>query len=239
MKSLPSKLLKSPLVHVVFEIRFNEEDKQMSSLIKNYFKKTGTSKMKDLNVYNLPKKTFEQNKALEYLPLLQIKNDKYDILMGKKNILIITKNYDKWDDFKDNIKQILFALLPSNFKLSINSISLKYVNFLPKNDLNFLVSMGSNNSLEDKISLKVEREECSSISRIELSSSIRKEGDNIQNGLIVNINTLKSVDNEDFKIYLSNSLESKLNEMHMLNKKNFFDLIKKDALLRMEPKYEE
>ncbi len=134
--TIPTKLEKSPLTQVVFELRIASH-KQLPQLLPGIlFNQFG----KDIDVKDLPMvippAISEQlkglNPQLRYQPEKVIRKENVTINIGENIIAFICEDsYPGWQSFNMNIKNILDIILASFNGVTIERYSMKYINILP------------------------------------------------------------------------------------------------------------
>ncbi|MBU2718216.1 MAG: TIGR04255 family protein [Acidithiobacillus ferrooxidans] len=149
--TIPTRLGKSPLTQVVFELRIASH-KQLPQLLPGIlFNQVG----KDIDVKELPMAMppaiFEQlkslNPQLKYQPEKVIRRGNVTISIGE-NIIAFTceDSYPGWQSFNADIKNILDIISASFDGVTIERYSMKYINIL--SDIEGFVS--------SKLKLKIE-----------------------------------------------------------------------------------
>ncbi|RLA10338.1 MAG: hypothetical protein DRQ52_11525 [Gammaproteobacteria bacterium] len=249
MTTLPVKLLKEPLVDVVFEFRF-EGRESASSIIPGYLfaKLEGSDEIENLAASRLPKEMRLSDPNLKFSPLVRLRWSGVVISISD-NSLIIGCNipYPGWSDFKSNILKIVNHLSDIKIIDTVQRLSMKYVDLLEANSLQEQISLidmsvkvGGHDLVDQKFSLRMEVEENNVISIFNIMSSattISNNGDQ-KTGIIVDTDTIMNLPNFSFKKFLSDMPEN-LEILHAKNKEMFFECILQKTLINLEPVYDE
>lgn len=248
---LPTRLNKSPLVDILFELRFNGDDALVDVASGILFSKLGTKpKITRLGNAELPRVFREKDPNLRYSPIVRIDFEDYIIGLGDHSLQINCKiPYKGWKAFYKFIMEVLHILNELSVINEVIRYSLKYTDLIETegavdeqiNLTSLKVSFGQQELLSlDNIWFRTEikQNEFVHIVSIATSAEAKVKGEAInKRGIIVETDTIR----ENFKIPFSewlNSTNNSLNYIHELNKKMFFQCLKEQTIQSMEPSYE-
>lgn len=143
---IPIKLVQSPILEAVVEIRFvsNFPDGSIFGLLYKELK-TEFQDYRELPYIQIPEHIRKQDKNLEFISLYSFENENYQVNFGNKVISIVDKKeYTGWNNYKIQIKNIMDILEKVELISKVTRIGIRYVDFF------------ENISIQDKIKLKIQ-----------------------------------------------------------------------------------
>lgn len=232
---IPVKLNDSKLVSVSFELRF-ESSEAYSDLIAlnlaNSLVKLGIGPIFQLPVMQLPPIARANDPALRYSPLLGVKQENLVVQVGPRVLVVTTEDYPGWAAFSSAIQKFLDCT--KDYRIRTERIGFRTINFFADMDIE--------NSLKTKVETAVELEKSScnfSIvynqddcrARISFSNDAKMSRNNQQGqkGSFLDIDSFFE-GNPDEMI-------EKINSLHSLGKKVFFESLTDDFVQSMRPEY--
>jgi uncharacterized protein (TIGR04255 family) len=243
-KPLPKKLGKEPLIEAIFEIRFQGASLASNLLLGYLMSKLGNNlPVKKSPALDIPEQLRSQNLAFKYSPLFQVSWGKYSILIGDWMCAITNSvPYQGWRDFKKAIMEIVQHLQACGFIKKIERYSLKYVDLIEASTteqqlalIKLDMKLGDYDVKDNPLNLRVELSKNSFLHVVEIiSNTILADESKPKNGILVNIDSIANNPLEDFWESLSDNLEL----IHKANKELFFNFLKEETLISLEPSYD-
>lgn len=250
-QKLPKRLRKEPLLEAVFEYRFQTQI-QLANVLPGvlYSKLTGDKSLERLPQFDLPEKMRASDQALQYLPLIKIKWQSFNVLISDKSVAVACQlPYPGWSNFKKTILEILSILHESNFVISSERYSLKYIDLVEKSlvqdqsdVVNISVNLGGQEVKNQPLQVRVEqREPDGVINLIQLVSDayVNQGGGVIKQGFVIDIDTIKQDHSLISSEYGISHAESYLDAIHLVGKRAFFKCLTEQTLKALEPEYDE
>jgi len=225
---MPKKIIPCPIVNAIVEIRFgnsrNKTDNEIYSLIKDELE---TNSGKSLNE-KLQKLNFSHLLTNQYL----LKDKNLVIQYGNDIISIINEiEYIGWEKFFKKIKKIWDKILKSDFIISFDNLTVKYINLFEEKDFKTKnifnkstidITLNKNNIMNKNINLSINDNLNNTLKRyININNKVNATiGDAKihKEGSLINI----SIHTNDFD---KNNLYDKINLCHNEVKKTFFSLL--------------
>jgi uncharacterized protein (TIGR04255 family) len=237
---LPNKLNKCPIVDSVFEIRFESNIEQGAVFGMVYGKlRDEYPKTEELPIRKFPQEIISNDLNSIYKPHYKISNDNTLIQIGPKVLAISSfPVYQGWETYSRTIVSIIKKIDELGIIDSINRIGLRYINVFDENVfsevLKLKINMGDKDYSNEKLVLRNEIIDGLYKKVISLSTATVLGGNKDKRiGSLIDIDVSK--DNEINNL-LSNP-EEELTAIHLKEKTEFFNLIRKDYLIKMEPEY--
>lgn len=241
--------MKDPIVDVVFEIRFASSTAASGILPGFFFAKLNPTewRIESLPVAEIPSRLRSNDPNLRYQPLIKIDSENFILLIGDRNIGIgCNMPYPGWSIFKDQIVKIGGLLSESNIVKTIERYSLKYVDVLEGNSLSdqihkvdIDIRVGNHTVKEELFTLRLEipNENFMSIIKIAAEAKVQTIDGKVQKGSLVDIDTICNCTTSDLHTFTS-ELPDRLDAIHIVNKKTFFDCLRQETTDSLEPIYE-
>ena len=129
---LPKRLLKSPIIDAVFDIRINTENSLAISIPGLILQKYPKAKVLRLPAYGVPDQMLSDDPNLCYVPALRIEvGDGAVFLCGEKMFAVgYSQPYPGWGVFSEKIKEALHFLSISEQVKIVERVAIKYVDFV-------------------------------------------------------------------------------------------------------------
>lgn len=246
--SLPKKLKNEPLIDAIFEVRFVGKIPASVVLPGVFFSQLeGDKNIENLPITQIPKQMRDADPNLKFAALSRIDWDKFFINVGDFSISVSCKYpYPGWVYFKQVIIKIMDMLDKSSIVEKVERYSLKYVDLLSaSNDqqkvsmLNMAISIASHNLEKEPFQIRIEIPKDGLIHAVQLISSANAVLHNgmTREGLIVDVDTYATLDSMSMPSLLD-KFPMKLEAIHTSNKAMFFDCLKPETIISLEPSYE-
>lgn len=245
---LPKRLNKEPLIDAIFEMRFSS-DFPTSDIIPGFLfsKLEGKKSIVSLPAAQLPKAIREANSNLKFSPTVKLDWEGFSVSIGDHNVLIGCKlPYPGWVNFKSAIVKILDYLKEVNVVQSVNRYSIKYLDLIQNTSiarqidcLNIDVEISCYELKQEAFQLRMEIPEDGFINVVQLISSTKVNfpDGSAKEGIIIDVDTIFNLDDLSLEKTIKN-ISEKLEKMHAINKKIFFNCLKPETLESLEPIYE-
>lgn len=248
MNNLPKKLKKEPLIDAVFEVRFTSAFPAGGILPGLLFGKLGGNKViLQLPMAQIPQSMRDADQNLQYAPLTRLDWDGFYINIGDRSISVGFKHpYPGWSDFKLAIIKVMDALKDADFIKYIERYSLKYIDLFPATSLreqvgfiNFDVTLAEHKLDNEAFQLRLEipRDGFIHVVQIISSATATLHSGESRQGLIVDVDTMANKIGISFDEFF-NGISDKLDNIHLANKRMFFNCLNPATLTALEPEYE-
>lgn len=248
-KKLPVKLGKDPLIDAVFEMRF-KTDVNFSDVLPGIFFKDlpGEKTITQLPAHDVPAKVRKGDPNFQHAALTRVQLEKYSVAIGESNIVVgCNMPYQGWSAFKPIIKDVLSSVEQSGVKAFVERFSMKYIDLLEGNTLagraellDASFSIGEY-ALKDRVfSLRVEVPSDPYLNIIGIFSSghVMNNAGEKKSGAIIETDTIKNAEVETTLAEFMADNDTFLDDLHLENKRMFFNSITEKAIQTMEPVYE-
>ena len=248
MPTLPKKLKKEPLIDAVFEVRFTSAIPAGGILPGMLFGNLdGDKKIEQLPLSQFPQELRDKDPNLRFAPISRLDWKHYYINIGDRSISVGFKHpYPGWNEFKNAIRQVMEFLQSTNFILSVERYSLKYIDLLPASNLreqvsfvNLKLELAGHKLVDEAFQIRMEIPRDGFISVIQLVSSAAATlhtGES-RKGLIIDVDTIANLNRVAFQEFY-NEFSAKLDTIHLSNKKVFFDCLTPETISALDPEYD-
>ena len=248
-QTLPKKLKKEPLVDAVFEIRFFSSTEASNVLPGFFFAKLRPKEWKvdSLPVAQVPSQIRSRDPKLRYQPIIRINWDNFVILIGDTVLGVGCKMpYLGWIKFSERIVKVVKILRDTGIVQTIERYSLKYVDVVEGETLaeqiqrvNMDIRVGSHTVKEETFSVRLETTHDNFINVIQIAApaTFTKPDGQVRNGILVDIDSICNYQTSDLSQF-TNELPTRLDAIHVENKKMFFDCLRPETVEYLEPIYE-
>lgn len=244
---LPIKLNADPIIDAVIEIRV-KTSQPLSSIMPGVLLKdedVGFVQSLQLPAFNIPEQIRINDPNLMYQPLIKIElKDGFSLLVGDQVLAIVSPiPYVGGNNFKNKALQVIRILLDLPVVESVHRVSIKYTDFLVANSLQEL-------DVYLNLDFKLGNTHMPEVNGYDLNFHIANQNvlhlirlvaltrlDNNQEGMILDIDTIKNINNSDAQKF-KDSLSETLNKIHTKSKTQFFSLLTDEALKKLEAVYE-
>ncbi|KLT73586.1 hypothetical protein PL75_01140 [Neisseria arctica] len=240
--TLSTRLKAEPLIDAIFECRLTTKT---NILLSGVFPGILFSSLKDeekllerLPSYDIPEFIKQNEINVKYLPLIKIKLSDYNILIGDNSVSIsCIPPYKGWENFKSKIESILSILIDNSLIDTIERISLKYVNLIETENLtnhvdlvNISLSIGDEKLTNQPYQIRMDSKKNGVINILQIiSNAIHKDKNNVKKGLVIDIDSIKIIENQSIDSLKSN-LKNDLDEIHNINKSIFLNCLKNETI---------
>jgi len=248
-KQLPTKLGKEPLIDVVCGVSFDSEypaETILPGLLLSILTDK-QPKFETLPVAQLPQLVRNSDPNLQNAPLMRIVVDEqFTILIGSKWLGVgCQMPYAGWSAFREMIQTAFNVLRDVPSLKGIERHSLKYVDFVKTENgieslssFNLEIEVASRKLTDQATQLRTEIVDGHFLHAVTImlpANAVQPDGSSIA-GTLIDIDThrIEVFVLDDFLSQLLNLLD----EIHLANKKFFFDLVSDARLNELEPKYE-
>ena len=233
---IPNRLNKSALISVSFEIRF-EASEVYSDLIAlnlaNALIKNGGGALLNLPVMQIPPSIRSNDLNFRYAPMFGVKTGDQIVQVGPRVLVVTVEKYPGWKNFYSIIKASLNHT--SEIRQRTERLGLRTINFFEDNDItNNLTTVIQNGvSLEKKsCNFSIIYKEGDSQARFSFANNsiMTKKGESEKRGSYIDIDSFMEGSPKD--------MDSALESLHNLSKKDFFESLKQDFIDSLEPNYD-
>ncbi|MDO7447487.1 TIGR04255 family protein [Acinetobacter baumannii] len=172
----------SPLIEVVFEVRFKPKNNFATELLIAINQLFGNHiSIIHADGLQFPAEIKAQQPDIYYIPSYKINYPLFSLWVSDGSIVVMKNpldaEYEGWDKFKSIPQQILYILKLKDKISDIHRFSLKYTNLIPTElalkDLNISLQIGNKDLDESaKLTLKTEVKEGNFISMTDISSHV-------------------------------------------------------------------
>lgn len=245
---LPTKLKTEPLIDALFELRFTSAIPASSVFPGFLFSKLpGDKTIERLPTEQLPKALLESDPNLRFAPLVRLHWDKFQISIGDRSLAVSCKMpYPSWGAFKPAILTVVDQLKEIGTIQAVHRFSMKYIDLIPASNLadqvsaiNGTVVLGNHELKQEIFSLRVEIPKDGLLHVVQITSSAvaTLQDGSSREGIIVDIDSIRDLGNLDFGTWLA-QLSDQLESMHLANKAMFFECLRPETIVSLEPVYE-
>lgn len=236
---LPKKIEKCPIVETVVEIRFtsNVYADAIFGLVYNTLKGS-FNKVEKLPILQLPEQIREHDPGLKYKPHYKLSNGQYSLQVGPEVLTISSPvPYPGWNNYQEVINDVLTKILEIELVSQVSRLGMRYINFFEFDifqKINLDVQINGKNINYKNTSIRTEVEALEFINGLQISNhaeNITKS--NVQKGSIIDIDTFKIYDNNQFITNFQQELENGRNSRNQ----TFFSLLDQSFLTELNPIY--
>lgn len=234
---IPIKLKDPKLVSVSFELRFESHEAYSDlialNLVNSLVMQTQAS-MFQLPIMQLPPIARANDAALKYSPLFGVNLENLVVQVGPRVLVVTTENYPGWDVFSKAIENVLGCT--KSYRVKTERIGFRTINFF--------VDENVENSLNTKVETNIELEKSScnfslvfneedNRSRLSFSNDAKmsKNGMPERRGSFIDIDSFYEGNPSD--------VLEKINSLHTLGKRVFFESLTESFVKNMGPVYAE
>jgi len=245
---LPTKLGKEPLIDAVFEVRFSSTAPASDILPGFFFSKlSGCGIIERLPIAQLPKPVRDADPNLQFSPLVRLSWNNFFISIGDSSLVIGCKiPYSGWSNFKPAIIEAVSCAMEIGIIQTVQRFSIKYIDLLSASSIRDQISLirasvviGKHTLEQENFTLKIEVPMNGFFHIVHIISSanaLLADGSK-RDGIIVDIDTITTVNNQEFQSWVTD-LPEKLDTIHAANKSMFFECLHPETITSLEPVYE-
>lgn len=249
MTQYPKKLRKEPLVQAVFEVRFLSGTDASVLLPGLFYAELGVTEPAQRLGLEMPTEILAQiDSGFAFQPRIQLMWNGYVILIAPSSVAIVCQRpYPGWSEFKAAILRLAKVIASQNSQVTVVSrISMRYIDLLalsdPTHDVRMLkvaIEVAGHEPFDRPFSLRVERHDQGVIHVINIAAPATAEipAEAARTGVVVDIDSSMSSESFSTREWYG-SLESSLDDLHLKNKRTFFDCLTESGLASLEPIYE-
>ncbi len=235
---LPIEITPCPIVSVVLEIKFIPKENIIPEAVFGIIYNSIKDKYKNyrpLPILNIPEYIRKNDLSLKFNPHYQLQNDNIILQLGPNVILITSEKYISWDLFFKEICSFFNELKNINILSSVIRIGLRYINFFENQNIFDNIHLDVNfasKKLNSKIVFRTDIENDNYLNIVQIADNIIL---NNKKGSIIDIDT--NTNNElTENIFFEKYIEI-IQEFHLSEKKIFFELLKEEFLIKLNPIY--
>lgn len=245
---LPSRLNKEPLLDALFEIRFTATAPVSSVMPGVLFAELqGSKAIETLPASQIPSQIRESDLKLRFAPVMRIKLEQYIVQFSDHSLAVSCRlPYPGWSKFRSFIVHVMGVLSKVGIVTAVQRYSLKYIDIIEVQDplqqisyANVSLCVANHQLSNEPCNIRMDVQVNGFINIITMASSataIHDQG-GAKQGLVIDIDTIMDLNHMPFA-ELCADLESKLQAIHAVNKKTFFDCLSPSGLAFLEPIYD-
>jgi uncharacterized protein (TIGR04255 family) len=240
MKTVPSQITPDPILESLLELKFETSIPQdaVFGIVYNALSEIFSGKVENLPTLQIPSDIRDQDLNLRYKPVHRIKCNNFILQIGPRVIVVSNiRQYQGWKAFSDVIIEVFQKFNKLKIVSSWIDYTLRYINFFEFNILeqsNISLSVGDPARNYNHAQITTEIEEGGFIHNLKILNNATVTFDDKQLfGSIIDISTYKKLTG----VNLGTTFKKMLTQSHALEKKIFFDLLKKDYVARLNPQY--
>lgn len=242
--NLPNKITPCPIlesrISIMTKIKDDIFPDAIFGIIYNKLK-TDYPNAQELPVVQIPSYIRNNDIKLKYAPYYQLISDDFVLQIGPRIISLINpkigKEYIGWNTMFEKIKNIIKTINKLEIFENIEKIELQYVDFFK--DINIFENIKFKMEMSDLDNFKgvniiTSLEENQFQISLNISNNINFNINNeLRNGSIIEIGVLKDKLESNNYEYILDIIE----KAHIEQKKIFFNILKKEYLLSLNPEY--
>lgn len=243
---MPVQLGKSPLVEVIFELRFEAGTVAAGDLFPGLLypvMKSQFPEVAPLPMASIPREIRDRNPSLIYQPSHRLKGGPHDVQVGDRAITLTTTSYPGWNRFKEMVEFVVEGVKGTGLLKQVERFSFKYTNLIETHTdekqlslLNLRIELINGAPIERGFRLRTERDDGDFLTIIEIITNAavkRPTASNEISGLLVTVDTIRHGVGNDFLTDRSPFIE----EGHSVAKQIFYSLLTDSTIKRLEPTY--
>jgi len=241
---LPKSIKPCPIIEALVEIRFNPSipnEAVFGAIFTSFREKF--AKPEALNILQIPDVIRNSDPNLRIQPHYKLQHDDYSLSVGPEVFTFsMGPEYAGWEIFYQEIQTVLNDIGKLNIIEKISRIGVRYINFFENGILN-KIKIGidwENTIFNPKTSnyrFEIESENCINTLQIiepAILESKTPQGIKTMNGAVIDIDSFTGVmDNSKDMDWVIDVI----NQNHLEEKKVFFNLLKEEYIMELNPKY--
>lgn len=234
--NFPESISPCPIIDALIEIRFEAgiNANAVFGVVYNELKEK-FEKVETLPILQLPEAVRTADPKLKHKAYYKISNPEFVVQIGPDVISISSyPEYVGWNRFSKTIIKILRKVEKTPAIKSVRRVGMRYINFFPDDIfpfINLIITKKGEDMPLEKAVFKTEIKDGDFSSTLQVANQVSL---NKNTGSIIDIDTFTSMNLDSF---LENK-EDIINQAHAIEKKLFFELLKEEFLLTLQPKYE-
>ena len=252
MNSYPIKLAKEPLVQAAFEVRFASNTDASVLLPGLFYAELGVTAPAQRVGPDLPSELIAHLEHLDqsfaYQPRIQLTWNNYSVLIAQRSVaMICPRPYPGWPSFRVAVLQVAELLSEQHRQISsIDRISMRYIDLLAIDNpaggvekLKLRIELAGYEPYARPYSLRIEKNESDTIHVINVAApaTVAIPPAAAQTGVVVDIDSSMAMHSAATPEWFA-ALGARLDDLHLKNKRTFFECLTQSGLESLEPIYE-
>jgi uncharacterized protein (TIGR04255 family) len=239
--SFPKRINPCPIAEATVELRFTTAvlPEAVFGIIYQEFRKDFSGKVEKLPILQLPEPIRAVDPNLMYQPHYKLAAGNLTFQIGPRvTSLTNFKEYIGWENFDRKLKEVFLRLERLQVVKAVERLGIRYVNLFKEdvyNNINLTVLMNDEPLKTVRTTLRAEIEEDGfrSILQIANGATIKVQSHAMMVGSVIDIEVGRQVSETNFFA----NMESILEKGHYIEKKLFFNLLKREFLSTLNPEY--
>jgi len=238
---IPKKIDSCPIVDSVVELRFSSSiyPNAVFGLIFNSLK-IDFPRVEKLPILQIPEQLRDTDPNFKYKAQYHlISEDGYSVQIGP-DVLVMGAPipYQGWNNYFDKIKLVIQKVFQIDIIEEVNRLGVRFINFFELDifkKINLDITINNEEHKPKNTLLRTEIEMRGFLNTLNIANNAKQaiSQNSKRSGSIIDIDTYKEYNNKNFmEIY-----ESEIQNAHNVEKEIFFNLLKKDYLESLNPKY--
>jgi uncharacterized protein (TIGR04255 family) len=240
-KPIPKRLRSEPLIESIWEIRFSSEVRSVGNVLPGFVFNGFASEyqIEPLPAGNVPRELREADPNLIFAPTVRLSLPPYSIQIGDRVLSFnCSRPYSGRATFGEKIRALASVVEQTGLIKKLERFSMRYIDIIPSSGpslepLDAVVKVAGKDLSKSSSLIRAETEEGEFINILQIASSVALQ--------VSESETLSGILVENDTIYGKESswslLREKLDALHELNKKLFFDVLKPETIAALGPEY--
>ncbi len=227
----PVILKKSLITDAVAEVRFTSNALPEQMFVHLYNKVSAR--------YSIDRLKLEQDLTLgDISPWYKLSGENFILLLGSNTCVVgINNKYSGWEKFRSAIRNVIDDIIDCPFELKINRLGLRYIDFIDANifeKMNFTIHANQTNIAKQPVTIRTVFKHGNYRMTLNIQNWYKKPDnpDIIGSLYDVDVDTTSISPNSSEHIFAS------FEEMHTIQKRYFYDILKPDFLEELGPIYD-
>lgn len=248
IEKLPTKLQAEPLIDAVFEIRFKTSASATGVLPGILFKSLGGGvRIDQLPQSQIPAEFKALDPSFRYMPMTRLAWGEFVIGIGDAVMTVSSfPNYSGWSKFKPVILQVIGEAIGSGIITEIERYSMKYADLIPfgseysQGGFDLSMVVGGRDLNQEAAEIRVEFSDkpyTHIIHAITRGHAVLQSGERKQ-GSLIDVDTIAKELESSVPIEFVKKLPDYLDDMHLRNKRVFFECLTEETLHKLGAVYE-
>lgn len=238
--TLPKRIDPSPIKEAIIEIRFESAlpPDAVFGVIYNDLKDL-YKEVEQLPILQIPEFVRVHDSNLAFQPHYRLKKGNYILQIGPKVIsLAIVNEYLGWEEYLKEILTVFERIKKIDFITKVSRFGLRYINIfeidiLDQTNLKIMVSDREIHNKETFIKTSFQEKGFQTVLQVGNNLVLQVSDAVPIIGSIIDVDVSKEIGSSDF----FNDIDSLLNEAHVVEKEQFFGLLKQEYLASLNPSY--
>ncbi len=236
---IPKKITPCPIYEAILEIRFESEMPADAIFGVAYTAlKDKFPKHKKLPILQVPEAIRTRDSNFRFKPYYQITNENFVFQIGPDVFSLCNINeYVGWEEYSKKIKESFLIISGLDIIKRVLRFSVRYINYFRFNifdkiDLEMILKHKPLQANKLNIRAEIESGNCLNILQLGNNIEIQIAGE-MKVGSVIDIDTILNKEADNF----FENFNSLSNELHVEEKKLFFNLLKPEYLETLNPEY--